>query len=235
MHRLLASIVLIGAAACAPNGDEGILVTKNVVPGQNCTFLGDSAEGFFPEGQWSTLSPGGYLFHPQLQSRITALPGEENERTVIVEAANVDLTIDPALNIDPALTHFKAPFAVPLPPVVGGSLTTADGEFQLIPHEVIDTIIAANPNAADPHAAVFSTLIQASFVVTGKMSGSDVTSQPFAYGVTVGNNVVVDDVGACPIPSGVLVQPGNSCNVYQDGIVTCCTKNNVRFCPGLAM
>ncbi len=234
MQRVLAfaSLIVVGAAGCADSGDEGILVTKNVVPGTGCTFLGDMTEGFFPNGQWSTLSPGGYLFSPQMNSRITALMGEENERTIIVDAADIDLTIDPSLNVDSSLTHFKAPFSVPLPPIVNGSLTTADGQFQLIPRGVIDAVIAANPNVNDENAPTFSTLIQATFTVTGKMSGQDVTSQPFQYGVTLANDVVVQRAGACPVAGGTTINTGNPCNPFQDGLITCCTDmNNDLICP----
>jgi len=237
MRHALISLVLLGA--CAPNGDEGILVTKNVVPGAGCSFVGDISEGFFPDGQWSSTASTGYLFHPQMQSRITALPGEENERTIVIQAANVDLTVDSSLglNLDDGLLHFKAPFSVPLPPIVGGTLTSADGEFQLIPPEIVDAVVAANPTAgqpAGPGNPTFSTLIQASFVVVGKMSGNDVTSQPFVYGVTLSNNVVVQEAGPCPVTTGT-VAPGNPCNPFQDGLVTCCTTGNALVCPAPMM
>ena len=100
---------------------------------------------------------------------------------------------------------------------------------------MIDAVIAANPNvnSFDPGTPVFSTLIQASFTVTGKMSGEDVTSQPFQYGITLANDVVVQNVGACPAPAGVTINTGNPCNAFQDGLVTCCTDaaSNALICP----
>jgi hypothetical protein len=237
MHRL-SLLILVVVGACAQNGtDGGILVTKNVAPGNACTFLGDTTEPFIPAGSLSTLGAAGYIFNPQMQSRITALPGEENERTIIVQGANVDLTVDPAISVDPAFTHFRAVFSAPLFPIVNGTQPVSDSSFQLIPPEVVDAIVAANPGAAqfpsDTNPA-FATLIQATFQVDGLMSGEFVNSQPFNYAVTVGNSTGVTSLGNCPVMAGAL-NVGDSCNPFQDGLVDCCTSGTTLVCPAQTM
>jgi hypothetical protein len=228
---ILASLV----GGCSSGGDEGILIVKDVSPSTGCMFLGESTEASLASGVISTLSPAGYLAAPQMQSRIISDTDDQLSRTVITDTVNVQLTFaDPtvasALSGLPAdLTHFSVPMSVPLPPVIGGELTVADGTFELIPLDVITAL--ANMAGSD----VFSTVIDTQFQVLGTMSGEEVDSQKFDFGVTVANNVVVDVVGTCPVATATNILDGNSCNPFQDGEVTCCTQNNELICPAVTM
>lgn len=236
MQRALMTVLVLGTlGACADSGDEGMLLTRNVAPdGTSCSFTADPTEPFFSEGQWSILDPGGYLFHPQIQSRITALMGEELQRTIVVEGANIDLqVVDPDLAgfFDDSLTHFSTPFSAPLPP-----LGTADGEFQLIPHAFIDTLLANDTDLTSAQPPAFDMQIIATITVFGTMSGEQVTSQPFVYGVTLGNNIVVQDLGMCPLDiQSSDVAKGNACNPFQDGLITCCEQGGGLLCPATTM
>lgn len=248
MQRLSGTILLgtaLGAlalGACANGGDEGILVTKNVVPGVGCVFLGDPTEEFFSSGTVNTHSNAGYLFAPQLESRVTAPMTDTQDRTIITTGANVDITFadttfGDSLALDPSLTHFSQPFSVQLPPITAGVETVADGQFTMIPQAIIDAINNAMPGLGSANAPNFQTLLLVEFQVLGTMAGTDVSSQKFDYGVTVGNHVLVDDLGDCPITNGATILPGDPCNLFQDEQVSCCRDpnnpdpNNNLICP----
>lgn len=238
MQRALATLVTISAAvtgACvADNGDEGIFITKNVVPGDGCTFTASESEAFYAHGTLSTASPSSYRLNPQMISRISAAEGQEDQRTVILQGARVDIEFadpDLAAKLDIAglqaagVTKFQALFTAPLSP--GG---VADGSFDLITRRLIDEVIRVEPSAGMVGSA-FRTELIAKTVVYGDMSGSEVTSQPFQYPVTLCANCVVRVMGACPLPMGTMAEQGNPCNPYQDGIVDCCTSGTDVICP----
>jgi hypothetical protein len=240
---LCGTVGVSGLIGCADGGDEGILVVKNVEPGAGCTFTGELTESFFSSGEVSIQSTSGYLFAPQLESRIVAPMGDDGlDRTVITSGVNVNITfadssVESMLNLDSNLTHFNQPMAVMLDPVMAGVAVVSDGQFTLIPQGIIDALNKAMPGLGAAGAAPFSTLLLADFQVLGTMSGENVTSQSFSYGVTVGNDVVVQEVGDCPAPAGTTILVGNACNVFQDGIVTCCRDttnpdpNSNLICP----
>ena len=72
----------------------------------------------------------------------------------------------------------------------------------------------------------------AEVVIRGDINGSTITSAPYLYPITVCNDCVVSNLGACPLPSGVDVRTGNGCNPFQDGVVDCCTDADNRLvCP----
>nr|HEX4316346.1 hypothetical protein [Kofleriaceae bacterium] len=234
--------MLATVGACSDGGDEGILVVKNVVPQIGCTFTGDSSELAFATGEVNIHTTEGYLFAPQMQSRVISSMDDVQSRTVITTGANVDIefadsTFGANVNADPALTHFNQPFSVPLAPIVNDSPSVADGSFTLIPQQLVDAIGNSQSGAGSAGAAEFSTLLLVDVQVLGTMSGNDVSSQKFTYGVTVGNKIVVQELGACPVTNGLVVNPGNACNVFQDGQVGCCrdTTNpdpiNNLVCP----
>jgi hypothetical protein len=245
MHRLFlvpATCALITAAlggCTADNGDEGIFITSNVVPGANCTFTASASEPFVAHGTYSIFSPSGYRFHPQMRSRITAAAGQESQRTIILEGARVTLTFPDESVFTAAqqedlrsrgIMRFSSLFTAPLSP--NGGL--ADGAFDLITPALLDELVAAKGNgilAAD--APSFRAEVVATVVVYGDMSGDEITSQEFQFPVTICNDCVVNELGACPLPMGTaLTNTGNVCNPYQDGIVDCCRMGADVVCPG---
>ena len=234
---LLASV--LGGCA-ADNGDEGIFITKNVVPEDGCSFAASESAPFLAHGTFSVFSPSNYRLHPQMKSKVTATAAQENARTVIVEGARVTLEFPDESVLSASqqdtlrnngVMRFSSLFSAPLPPNGG----IADGELDLIPTALLDELIAAKGNgilAAD--APSFRAELVASVVVYGDMSGSEVTSQEFKYPVTICNDCVVNELGACPLPMGTEVaNTGNSCNPYQDGKVDCCRMGADVVCPAI--
>jgi hypothetical protein len=229
----LALLASLGGGCVDDSVDGGIFVTKNVAPGDTCTFSSSESEPFLPHGVWSVQSPGGYLAFPQVTSRITATAAQEDLRTVILQGARIDVEIaDPELAADldlqrlaaEGITKFQSRFTAPLAP--NGGIT--DGAIELLTRRLIDEIIAVRPNLA----ADFRTEILASFVVFGDLQGDEVTSQRFTFPVTLCNNCVVNVVGACPLPSGSMPAEGNACNPFQDGTVDCCVNaSGSLVCP----
>ncbi len=239
---LMFALASLGACA-ADNGDDGIFITKNVVPGAGCTFSATESSPFLSHGTYSIHANASYQLHPQMKSRITARVGQEDQRTVIIQGARVELTFADAGRpgalfssgeIDEmrtaAVTRFETRFTAPLPPNGG----IADGDVALINTNLLDRIIAKNPDAASPTSTQsFRAEILASVVVFGDMAGSEVESNTFTFPVTICNDCVSNIIGACPLAAGTTVRSGNECNSYQDGIVDCCAMGNDVICPGI--
>jgi hypothetical protein len=234
MVRLaLVPVLFVGVVGCEANGgDEGLFVTKNVAPqGTTCVFTGDESEPFFSHGAVTTvLGSVPYLFTAQIKSRISALDTETDQKTVITSGADVDISFaDSSISVDDdLLTHFQAPFSAPIPPNGG----IADATFTLLQSKLIDEIAAQNAAAAE-----FDVEVIAEFTVRGTMSGEDVSSQKFRYGITIGNNLIVHNVGdptmmgKCPAQTGITIRTGNPCNIAQDEDVDCCVAGGQLQCP----
>jgi len=233
----LALIIVLGAlGGCVANGgDESILVLKNVVADATCTASSSSAEVGLSHGRLDLLLPSGYLFIAQLKSRITALTGQEDQRTIITSGARVDITFPNSTVFSAAeladlrssgLTHFKQLFSVVISPNGG----IADAPFDLIPVDLVDRIAAkTTPSAAFRMEAV------ATFTVDGDMSGQGVTSQAFTYAITIGNGVGVNITGLCSdVKAGFVARTGYACNPAQDGVVDCCVSGSRLVCPAAA-
>jgi hypothetical protein len=160
-----------------------------------------------------------------MKSRITALTGQEDQRTIITSGANVDIAFPGSTLFSDteladlktsALTHFKSPFTQVIFPNGGVS----DGFFDLIPGQLVQRIaLKADLSTRFRIEAV------ATFTIEGDMSGEAVTSQPFSYAVTIGNQLTANVLGTCPLAKGTAVQTGYACNVAQDQSVDCCTRN----------
>lgn len=234
----LALVTGLGGGCVDDSVDGGIFVSKIVAPGDNCTFTSTESELFLPHGVWSVQSPGGYLAFPQMSSRITATAAQEDQRTVILQGARIDIQFaDPALAADldlarletEGITKFQSRFSAPLAP--NGGIT--DGAIELLTRRLIDEIVAVRPgiDSLEPETPSFRTELLASFVIFGDLAGDEVTSQRFTFPVTLCNDCVVNVVGACPLPTGSMPAEGNACNPFQDGSVDCCVGTNGLVCP----
>jgi hypothetical protein len=234
--RRLVTIVLISssAAACATNGGESIIVLKNVVPADGCTFNSSESEAFVTHGTLDLAFDHPYLFAGQMKSRVVlsadptgtgSTTSDIDAKTIFLRSANIDLAFpNPPFaltGLSPGLTHFKKLFSAVLRPE---SIT--DATFELIPADLTKEILAIN--AAPPNIEV-----EATFTIIGDMGGNSVSSQPFVFPVTLGNNLTLHNQGTCPLPKGTVVDPGNPCNIAQDGDVDCCTDatTNTLVCP----
>jgi len=233
MQRLVPIALAVSLGACvADSGDEGILVLKNVAAGEGCMFAASESEPSITHGSLDLALGTGYLFIAQIKSRITALDDQVDQRTVITNGANVDLTFPAPSTLSDSeiagleaagLTKYRQLFSAPLLPNGG----IADAGFTLIPAAVTRALADISASKEQP----FQVEALATFTVTGRMSDGDVTSQPFAYPITIGTGQTVNVVGECPLPMDTDVRPGYACNPGQDGIVDCCMEGTDLRCP----
>jgi hypothetical protein len=222
----------------ADSGGEGFMILNNTAPPQGmCLLTGATGQPFISHGEISTLSPSGYLFTPLIQSKITATSTTDTTKTITFDGANVELTVEAV-----TLQHADGTFTKPAPtPLTGtdnkfqalfsGSLMpggTANVSFEIIPVSTIATIVQNSGAAATDH---LSAEVKAVINPFGTMGGDRVNGTPFQYPVTVCNDCVVVNHGACPITGGT-VRVGDECQPFQDGTVDCCTSNGVLTCPG---
>lgn len=230
---------LVGLAALggcvASGGDESILVVKAVAPpttatGGVCTFTASDAEAGLSQGALDVTLGAGYQFIAQIKSRITAVNGQQDVRTIFLRGANVDLTFPDAGKLatqiadlqSKGLLHFMAPISAALPP----NASVADVPFALIPMGVSQALKTAS---FDP------TTVQATFTIVGDLAGGNVSSQEFHYSVTLGNKFLVTDKGPCASLSKSFVpRVGNPCAPGQDFAVDCCDVSSpTPVCPAV--
>jgi hypothetical protein len=247
MHRRnvapvgLAFVALVGGCL-ADGADGGILVLRNVVADDKCATTGSPTEPTRSHGTLDVLLGTGYTFIAQMKSRITAAAGTEDQRTIITSGANVDVAFPGSTLFSDgeltelramALTRFKSPFTQVIEP--NGGLS--DGAFKLIPDGLAQRVLLKlDLTKANRIEAI------ATFTVEGTMAGETVTSQPFSYAVTIGNELNVNVMGDCPVAQGTTLRTGYACNAAQDGIIDCCATRDVNGaldlttlrCPAIA-
>lgn len=236
---VLFTSTLAFAGCVADSGGEGFTILNNTAAvGTTCMLTGGMGQPFVSHGQISTASPAGYLFTPLMQSQTTALTGMEAQRTIQFSGANVELTVE-AMTIE----HADGSFTMPTPPVLMGTAGkfqslfagsippggTANVAFEIIPKQTIAMIQTdAMLTAGDKMQAEVKAVVKP----FGTMGGSRVDGSPFTYPVTVCNDCVVVDHGACPF-SGTL-RTGDPCQPFQDGPVDCCRDaSNNLVCPAV--
>lgn len=229
MHRPFTFILVASAltACVASNGDEGILITKNVAVGDACTFNASESSPFIAHGVYSILSPAAYEVHPQMKSRVTAASGQEDQRTILVKGAHVSLEFQDAA-FSSFNQKFDTLFSAPISP--NGGIT--DAAFAGIPVSVLDQLIASNPGYENGSVPL-QTEVLVKAVVFGEMGGDEVVSQQWQFPVTICNNCVVNIMGACPVDRMATVRTGNACNPFQDGVVDCCGTVDALVCPAI--
>jgi hypothetical protein len=216
---------------CADKGDEGFFIRNNTAPpigGTGCTFTGDPAQPFIAAGSISQVSTQGYLFTPLLESRITAVMGQESERTIHLEGANVSLQVANG----GTMQNFTALFSGSLAPNNG----TTNVSFELLPVSSIKSLGNASQNVE----------VVASITPYGTLGGGRIDGEPFQYPVTIlapGNGIVtgLQPPVSCKGFVAPTVTP-NACNMYQDGVLSCCIASatstspapGTTVCPGVA-
>ena len=251
-------LILLALAGCvADGGDEALVIRSNLAPDpSSCEFTADDASPFLSRGTLHTRSPNPYLLAPLMESRLTAMMGQESVRTVSLMGAKIDLAIGPitvedaqgnptfscaAEGANPcfgeaeraqlataAVTKFRSLFSAPLPP--NGGLVAAT--FDLIPTQAIREI--ERKAGALAAGARLRAQVVATAKVYGKVGGGEVESLPFTYPVTVCSDCVVTVGKACSdTPIGFKPRAGNPCNPFQDGAVDCCTNGAALVCPAV--
>ncbi|MEO7731621.1 MAG: hypothetical protein ABIY55_11655 [Kofleriaceae bacterium] len=222
------AVATLGGCTADGGEDGAILVLKNVAPSTGCVVTAAADELFISHGSLDSALSHGYLFIAQVKSRLSAIAGTEDMRTILISGARIDITFPGSTLFDEAgladlkargLTHFRQLFSAPLSP--NGSIT--DVGFELIPGALVQAMAA---KAGGP----FDVETLATFTMEGHQAGNEVQSQEFSYAVTVGTGRSVINHGACPLEGEV--RPGSACNPTQDGVVDCCTEAGVLLCPG---
>jgi hypothetical protein len=240
-HVAPLALALFASGCVASNGGEGMIILGNTALAAgttSCTFTGATGQPYLSGGQISILSPSPYLFTPLLESDISGGSGVDPlTRTITLQGANVTLTVasasllavngtstSPSLSLSGTDAAFQAPFAGTLPPNPG----TANVSFPIVPLSAIATLVQQAAPAVGDRLHVE---LQAQITVFGILGGSRINALPFNYPVTVCNDCVVRSDGACPL---TITTPslGNPCNVFQDGVVDCCTGSGGLMCPG---
>ena len=236
--RFVATAIAVGAltlAACADDSGGGLIIRQNLAPTTaGCVFAPDLMAPYFARGSISMLSQQPYVFTPLIESRITALDGQESLRTVLVRGARVELRIESitvdnqSVEVDVAdfpegTLKFTSLFSAPVAPNGGLSV----GDFDLLTSGFIAAV-------RERYGAQGSVRVQvvAEARVFGDLGGDEIESDTFSYPVTVCNDCIVNNVGACP--SAAEVRTGNPCNPFQDGVVDCCTTGDSLICPAPA-
>jgi len=221
--RLVSALAFTLLVGCADKGDEGFFILNNTAAptgGSSCTFTGDPAQPFVAAGAISYYSMEGYLFTPLLESRITAVMGQESERTIHLEGANVTLT----LANGGTAQNFTALFSGSLAPNDG----TANVSFELLPKSSIMSLGNMTQNVE----------VIANITPYGTLGGGRIDGEPFQYPITIvgeGNGIVFGLQPPVSCKTGTLgTRIGNPCNVYQDGAVDCCVSSTgANVCPAV--
>jgi len=210
VSTLAFTVLVVG---CVDKGDEGFFILNNTAApaGTVCTFTGDAAQPFIAAGSIAYSAPEGYVFTPLLESRITAVMGQEATRTIHLEGANVTLQVANG----GMKQSFTALFSGSLAPNGG----TTNVSFELLPK----TSITALGNATQ------NTEIVATVTPYGTLGGGRIEGEPFQYPITIvaNGNGVINMLGSCAsMPPISASHTGNACNPYQDGQVDCCSCTN---------
>jgi hypothetical protein len=228
------SIAVSALGGCVDNNvDGGIFITKNVAAtGTSCAFTADDSEPFLSQGTLDTRLGGSYVMVAQLKSRISAALEQIDQRTVLVQGANISLTFPNApASVTSAIAglpsdakQFRQLMSAPLEPNGGIS----DVSFVIVPNAVSRAVFPLLTVDLQSVVAV------ANITVDGVMGGGTITSQVFAYPVNLTTGLA-QDRGACPLPMDFgTIRPGNPCNVAQDAVVDCCREATGQLlCPAM--
>jgi hypothetical protein len=227
----------LALVACVDTGDEGIYVLNNTAITGECSLSGSPDQPSIGHGLINYLSPTAYVMTPLIQSRIQAqMNVDDTSRTVQLRGADIVLTLK-AVTVEHAdgtftttqpekqLAMFSTLFSGSVPP--GG---TVNAFVNAIPPATLRQIAAES--GADLTMEAFNAEVLAQVVIRGEINDNNMTSAPYLFPITVCNDCVVSNLGSCPLPSGVQVRTGNSCNPFQDGVVDCCSDTMGRLvCP----
>ena len=230
----LAALVPFTLVACVSGGDEGMYILNNTATTESCALNGSPDQPQRGHGLIHYQSPTAYVMTPLIQSRLqSAEGGDVTSKTIQLRGADVTLTLKAysvesggSFRSENPNTMLGAPFTVlfsgSLPP--SGFVNTF---IDLIPPAQLRMVAAAT--GANVNADVFNAEVLASVVVRGEVGDDSIDTEPFLYPVTVCNDCVVVNLGACP---QAAVRLGNACNPFQDGMVDCCKDADGKLvCP----
>jgi hypothetical protein len=233
LATLTSALLLLG---CANQGDEGMTVINNTAASGTCTLTGGTEQPFKSHGAIYALSPAGYLLTPLIQSRVTLgteVNADELQKTIFLRGADVSLTLkavsietngqysvtQPETNVG----QFSVLFAGALPP--SGSVNVG---FEVIPPAIMRDILGSS--GVNLSTSSLNAEVLAEVTIRGDLGGDEVTSNPFQYPISVCTDCIVNNTGACPMTG--TPRGGDPCNIFQDGVVDCCTDTTGSLvCP----
>jgi hypothetical protein len=232
----LAALVPLALVACVDTGDEGIYVLNNTaVTEASCSLSGNPDQAILGHGMINYRSPSAYVMTPLVQSRIMPVEGiDEQSKTVQLRGADIALTLK-AYTIARADGSFTIEQPEKKYPPFTSLFSGAIGPGASV-NTFVDTIppatlrqIAAD-TGANVTAEAFQAEVLATVVIRGQINDDTITSAPYLFPITVCNDCVVVNLGACPVMAAP--RTGNACNPFQDGVVDCCTDaSNNLVCP----
>lgn len=237
LASLTSALVLFG---CANQGDEGMIVLNNTAVTGECTLAGTAGQPFISHGELYALGNNGYLLTPLIQSRVTTDTGgtgtavDQLQKTISLRSADVSLSVeavsvrnsDNSYTVSTPSNNQVDPFSV----LFSGSLPpngTVNVGFEVIPPATAQRILAL---ANYVPGQMLSAEVLAQVTIRGELGGDEISASPFHFPISVCTDCVVNVLGPCPVME--TPRTGNACNLFQDGIVDCCTNtSNQLVCP----
>jgi hypothetical protein len=231
MNRLVLVTLVIAEVGCAADGAEGFEILHNLAPGVAVNECKVQPGGeMLPHGIIEVSSPIGYVFTPELSSRIVVSDNTTtSQRTIALRGAKIELK-DPAT--DTELGKYSSLFSGSLPP--GGTVSTS---FTIIPPAVLNGLTVTEAGGREVLAKItpFGALGGTGDTIDGVTFYYPITICDYRVGPCVITNFSFTEnkFPACPFgPNAALGNP-NGCNAFQDGAVNCCqTPGGPVVCPG---
>jgi hypothetical protein len=211
---------LVALAGACTDGGESLIILQNQAPGTGCQISASAGSDFISRGEIEVASPVGYLFTPLVRSLVNET--QSSQRLVVVQGADVDITLPDGVTVDPALLSFSQRFSGTI--TAGGDTSFA---FEIVPRPLLEALAGT----VSPDRTV---QLIARVSVFGTLDGGDVKSVPFDYPVDVCEGCLVVNNGSCSALSGEFVpRTGNDCNPFQDQVVDCCDDGTGLICPAV--
>lgn len=232
---LPAAVAAASLTACVDTGSESIVILQNQAPISGCSVGASVEDAYRPAGVIEASTRQGYVLTPVVKSYVTATVGEEFRRIAFVHGARVDVEfLDAGLISDEqaqqlradGLTRFETPFSAMIEP--GGTTSMI---FEVVPADLINDVIAPLLTAERDEV-----LVRARVRVFGRIGDDDFESSEFLYPVTVCDECLAINLGACSALSTNYVprETGGVCNPAQDEAVECCEDPAGQLiCPAI--
>jgi len=119
--------------------------------------------------------------------------------------------------------QFSVLFAGALPPE--GSVNVG---FEVITPAILRNILGMS--GVNLTTSSMNAEVLAEVTIRGDLGSDEVTSNVFQYPISVCTDCVINVVGACPMVG--TPRTGDACNIYQDGVVDCCSEADGSLsCP----
>jgi hypothetical protein len=237
MNRL--GVVFVILTAGCTDTTESVFILRNQIIAADCTAPGGG--GGVTGRTAGTLDvtnplPGsqlanpGYIFAPAVVNGTSSVAGNPNLHTVFLQGANVELKSNGSQQSAAVIAALTGRGLVKR--TQRFSATIQAGGTAGVPYPLID---------ADQTDALGDVLdggqvaqVIAHTTVFGTIDGSSITSDPFDYPIEVCKGCRVIELGACAdLTMGTMIHTGGNCNILQDGLLDCCTKNGAEVCPAV--